>query len=262
MKSNVIMNKVKKLVLIVCVILLIVIIVVSSFIIGSGVKTKSVIDDFKKRGELVYVNDGVEYYKVIKAYEYEDVSNRIYSTSSVLDESKKYTDKKIGTTGDVYITSNDPFGTMYTKWASKRIKIGHCGIVYDEYADSMVEVYGNKVDNIVDIHDNDWNEQNKSELIIIRNKEHINKKEITDWLDSKIGMKYNYLFFINPKNRFYCTSLVSKCYEETQNQPISNNNIFVTGASMINNENTYIIYYKEKVDDINIQYRVYFLSEE
>ena len=77
-----------------------------------------------------------------------------------------------------------------------------------------------------------------------------------------MGMKYNYLFFINPKNRYYCTSLVSKCYEESQTNSISNNNIFVTGASMINNDNTYIIYYKERVNDSNIKYKVYFLSEE
>ena len=262
MKWNSRINKITKIICFIIVIFLITFLIVSGFIIQSGKKTKSIIEDFKNRGELVYVYEGIEYYKVKKEHEYEDTSNRIYSTSSVLDDSKTFTDKKIGTTGDVYITSNDPFGTMYTKWASKRIKIGHCGIVYDEYADTMVEVYGNKVDNIVDKHENDWNELSKNELIIIRKKEYINKKEIIDWLDSKMGLKYNYLFFLNPKNRFYCTSLVSKCYEETQDNHISNNNIFVTGASMINNDNTYIIYYKEKVNELDINYRIYFLSEE
>ena len=256
------MNKITKTILIALIIILVGVIIISGFIISSGKKTKSIIDDFKSRGELVFTYDGIEYYKVVKEFEYEDTTSRIYSTSSIFDEAKYFTDNKIGTTGDVYITSNDPFGTFYTKWASKRIKIGHCGIVYDENADTMVEVYGNKVDNIVSIHDNDWNEQSKGELIVIRKKEPINKKEVINWLDSKMGMKYNYLFFINPKNRYYCTSLVSKCYEESQTNSISNNNIFVTGASMINNDNTYIIYYKERVNDSNIKYKVYFLSEE
>ena len=43
---------------------------------------------------------------------------------------------------------------------------------------------------------------------------------------------------------------------------MNNKNRMITGESMINNIDTFIIYYKEKSSDVGVDYNVYFLSEE
>ena len=62
--------------------------------------------------------------------------------------------------------------------------------------------------------------------------------------------------------KFYCTDLISNCYIDVEDREISKRNNLVTGSSIINNEEMYIIYYKEKSKKEGIDYDVYFLSGE
>lgn len=224
----------------------------------------NVVESFKTRGEYVSTetirnditnkDETIAYYKVVALASYEKDTEKIYNDS--------YTDKSIGTTGDIYLTTSDPFGLMYTKWMSKKIYIGHSGIVYSADGTEVAEVYGNTSNNKVDTYQNDWFDTKNDAFIILRSKDYINKKEIQNWIDENKGDKYNYLYFLKTKNRYYCTDLVSRCYEETQDNPISNKKIFVTGESMISNYNTFVIYYKEKSNTQGVDYNVYYLSEE
>ena len=151
---------------------------------------------------------------------------------------------------------------------SRKIFIGHCGIVYDEDGTKTIEVTGNsnKKENVVKECENDWIENSSDKLIVLRSKNDIKKDEMKEWLDDNKGIRYNYFFLINMgqkrNKKFYCTDLISNCYIDVEDREISKRNNLVTGSSIINNEEMYIIYYKEKSKKEGIDYDVYFLSGE
>lgn len=245
--------KKKKVVILVCIIL--VIFCCFLFVEIEGYEANKCIKEFISRGEYVTTINKTEYYKVVKRYKYEDTSN-------IIDDIE---DKYIGTTGDIYISSKDPLDFFLTNYLSKRLRIGHGALVQSEDALTMVEVTGNdsKENNVVKEVPNEWFERKNEEITILRAKNisEENKKDIQNSLNDKCGMPYNYLFLIHAKNRYYCLDLCSRVYEEINND-IDGRTLITFGSSMIKNDNTYIIYYKKKVKSNDINYRVYYLSEE
>lgn len=253
-------------ILIMAIVIILVIISVDVNIKGNDLKEK--INEFKNRSEYVGTytlnttrKETVSYYKVTKTRDYEiNDDRRIYSLSYTSDTTQTFTDIKIGDVGDIYLTSSNPFGLMYTEWMSKKIYIGHAGIVNSDEASTTYESTGKGKEKGVHELENDWFSYDTNDLIIIRNKNNINKKEIQNWLKEVEDMKYNYLYFLKTKKRYYCTDLATRCYEESCDIKVTDKNIFVTGESIIDYEDNYIIYYREKSNEDNVDYNVYYLE--
>lgn len=242
------------------IILIVLLLLIALFFIEVGVKSKACdkeIEAFKERGEYDCTIGTVEYYKVIKKYDYEDVESRIVN---------KADDRYIGTTGDVYVLNTDPLGTIFTEELSRKLWFGHSGIVYSSDAKKVIEVVGNvsKEENIVKEYYNDWYEVNIKEFAVLRVKgtNETDKENIKTWCDEQKGKKYNYFFVAHLKDAFYCLDIASRAYQEIGKDIDGNFNITL-GSDMISDDDTYLIYYKEIVYGVDLlDYRVYYLCGE
>ena len=213
------------------------------------------IEEFKSRGEIIYQDDIYSYYKVCKKYDYEDTNNIVES----------YDDKFVGTIGDIYVTNRNPLPSFFvTKWLSRLSYIGHCGIVYSEDGSKTVEIVGNKSreENVVKIYDNEWLDIDSPNYIILRLKD-INAKDkenIVNECNNVLSCKYNYLFLFHNKKRFYCTDLISYIYK-TVNINLNSDYFFTTGSDLVENDSTYMIYYRERyVENNKVKYNIYYLD--
>lgn len=214
------------------------------------------IKDFKARGQLVYVNNNINYYEVLPKYEYEDSKNILRS----------YDDINIGTTGDIYITDRNPMNDFFiTGWISNLTWIGHCGLIYSKDGTLMTEIVGNKSkeDNVVKVKNNDWfnNDSKHSVVLRVKDIDNIDKEKIMMESNKLIGCRYNYSFIFSSENSFYCSDLVTHIYNEI-GVNLNSDYFFSTGSDIITNDNTYIIYYKEKVSTKEkTYYNVYYLKD-
>lgn len=249
----------------------VVFILLSSTVLVGGVMVKNELEEFKSRGVYIGTFDvnflaykRVEFYEVKKEYNYEFSTRRIYDTSSTSDVTQRFTDKFIGDIGDIYVASRDPLGTAYTAWASSKIMIGHCGIVYSNDGRYTYEVVGNqsKEDNVAKRYYNNWLSAPGPSITVLRTKQEIDSDSIVEWCDNHTGKPYNYLFPVKAKNSYYCSDLVSRCIKESNNIEVSTRERLVSGGSMILNDNTYIIYHRENSETEGVDYKVYFLSED
>ena len=130
----------------------------------------------------------------------------------------------------------------------------------------MVEIVGNdtKENNVVKIYENDWLTKDSLEYIILRvkNLDNSNKISIVNESDKILGSKYDYTFLCGGNKRFYCTNLVSYIYKKLDIK-LNKDMLFTTGSDMITSDNTYMIYYREKiVKDNKVYYNIYYLDEE
>ena len=238
---------------------LICILFLSIIFLNDNINEKKKIDneiiEFKSRGELIYQNDIYSYYKVDKKYDYEDSSNIVNT----------YDDKFVGSTGDIYVTNRNPLPSFFvTKWLSRLSYIGHCGIVYSDDGSKMVEIVGNKSrdENVVRIVDNEWLDIDSPIYIIVRlkNIDDNLKNNIVNECDDLLGCRYNYLFLFKSKKRFYCTDLISHIYKKLDIN-INKDGLFTTGNDIVENNNTYMIYYRERyVENGKVKYNVYYLQ--
>ena len=250
------MKKVKKAFLIVVLILFIIVLACVATTEVASFKARAEIKEFIKRGTLVYTDNNTRYYKVTKLYEYED-------TNSIIND---YNDQYIGTTGDIYLTCTDWGASVFTKYLCTRLYVGHAGVVSKADASKLYEVVGNqkRVDNVVKEYDNDWYTLNhfKDEIILrVKDMDSTKKDSLISYMDSIKDKRYNPFFLIHSKNKYYCTDLITRAYSTSLDIDIGKRGIS-TGAKMIENNNTYIIYYKREVNDGNIKYEVYFLGDE
>lgn len=250
----------KKINILIISILAIILLLSSIFLVDNVIEKNNIdkqIEVFKSRGELIYRNDIYNYYEVRKKYDYEDTSNIV----------DNYDDKNVGTIGDIYVTNRNPLPSFFvTQWLSRLSYIGHCGIVYSENGSKMVEIVGNKEreENVVKIYDNEWLDIDSPNYIILRLKDiDDNKKEnIVSECNKILGCKYNYLFLFHSEKKFYCTDLISYIYKKIGIN-LNDDYFFTTGSDLIENESTYMIYYREKyIEDGKAKYNIYYLKEE
>lgn len=240
----------------VCIIIIVSILVLTiSLIEYKGKIVNKEIKTFTERGEFVCVENKIAYYKVLKKYAYEDAKNVINDIADIY----------VGTTGDIYVSAKDPLDFFVTKYISKRLRIGHGAIVKSDDAKTTVEVTGNsgRDNNVVKEYDNVWFSKSNTEITVLRVK-NIGEKEksqIKDSLEKKYGMPYSYNYFKHSENKYYCFDLCSEVYKEI-GYVIDKGANTTLGSTMICDDDTYIIYYKKKVNKTNINYEVYFLSEE
>ena len=245
--------KKKKIAIIMCVVLIL--LCCFLFVENEGYQVNKKIKEFIERGIYVTTINKIEYYKVVKEYDYEVPTN-------VID---KHEDIYVGSIGDIYISSKDPLDFFVTKYLSERLRFGHAAIVQSEDAKTMVEVIGNgkKENNIVREVENTWLEKRNEEITVLRVKK-INlqiKQNLQENMKKTYGSSYNYLFLIHSKNRYYCLDLCSRIYEGIGGD-IDGKSIITLGSSLIKDDDTYIIYYKKKSKSDNVSYQVYYLSEE
>ncbi|MBP5407949.1 MAG: hypothetical protein J6Y42_02305 [Bacilli bacterium] len=248
-------KKIKKIISRLLVILIFILLLGIIIIRNEDKQANKKIKEFVERASLVYTSSDTEYYKISKEYEYEDINTRII---------ENYDSNNIGTTGDIYLTSTDWGSSFFTKYICEKLRVGHCGIVYDEHANSLYEIVGNNgKNNVVKLYDNDWYDLNNfNEMIVLRVKDidSEDRDEIKAYLDKIAGSKYNFFFIFHMKNRFYCTDLATETYKRCFKTNI--NKFFIsTGSSMIKDDNTYLIYYKREVNKDNIKYEVYYLGD-
>lgn len=216
-----------------------------------------IVQEFKDRGQLVYETDTKHYYKVTKKYDYEDTSSPIL---------RDYNSSHIGTIGDIYISNRDPLGFFVLEYISKKIYIGHSGLVYDKDATKTIEVVGNldKKDNVVKEWNNNWIYESSPNYIFLRVKgiNEEKRKEIQAEYEKLKGQPFNYNFLCNNKNRHYCSEFVSYVYKQI-GYNLNKDYYATTGADYIVDDDTYIIYYQETYIDNNIKHRnIYFLAGE
>lgn len=219
-------------------------------------KINQKIEDFISRSIYLYENEMYTYYKVPRKYIYEE-------TDKILNSPE---DKFVGTTGDIYLSNRNPInGFFLTKWISKMSYIGHGGMVYSNDGSQMIEITGNKgrKENIVKVIDNTWLTIDSPNYVILRVKD-INdtkRERLVQEGNKIIGKRYNYTFISN-KNSFYCTDMISYLFNRIDVK-LNNDSFFTTGSDIITDDDTYIIYYREKIfKNDKVHYNIYYMSEE
>ena len=254
------MNKIIKLLkkLIICFIFLLVFIII--FVIDcvfESVQINDKVNAFISRGVLTYENENKHYYKVIKKYDYEDISYPII---------RDFSSSNVGSTGDIYISNRNPIELNLVGYISKHIYIGHSALVYDELANNTIEVIGNgkKEENCVKLWDNKWIYEKSPNFIFLRVKgmnDNLKDKFINE-CDKIMGEDFNYNFLFNNNKKHYCSELVTYLYNKL-GYNLNNDYYASTGADYITNDNTYIIYYQEKVILNNkTHFNIYYLAGE
>jgi len=249
----------KTYIILMSILLLIVLFIIIFFVDNTFEKAKidKKINDFISRGQLIYQDETFSYYKVTKKYEYEDTKKVV----------NNYDDNFVGTIGDIYLSNRNPApGFFVTKWISRLSYIGHGGVVFSDDGSQMLEIVGNKEikNNVVKIEDNNWLTIDSPKYVILRVKDiDIDKKETIINEGNKIlGCKYNYSFIFPSNKRFYCTNLISYLYKKLDIN-LNKDLFFTTGNDIIENENTYMIYYRQRYTRNNkVCYNIYYLSEE
>lgn len=231
------------------------------------------IEDFKNRAVFIgkdEIRENVYYYKVIKEYDYEDVSRNTFDINTRI----------IGSKTDIIITNRNPMrGVTFVEhlvdFLSKNFFVGHATINSTDDGSKMIEVLGNasipENNRVVESY-NDWmyiedtlKQDSESPIIIglrIKNTTSSIRDEIIDYAKMQIGKGYNYSFVFNRHKTFYCTDLVSRSIKQAGIN-VNYDYFATTGNDMIVSNNTYIFFLRETVivDGQKI-FNVYFLETE
>lgn len=230
------------------------------------------IKEFKERA--VYVEDRVinkqtvKMYKVPKKYEYEDVTRPIYTYIESID------DYYLGSKTDITLTSRNPMRNAelgivrdVCGFFSNNFYLGHATMNITDDGSEYIESVGNNIDNKVIVSPNTWiktevrggDDTNRIVGLRIKNTNDELRNDIVDSLMNKVGCEYNYNFFIPYKNKYYCTDLLTRTLKEFSID-INYDGMFAIGNDIILDNETYLIYYIERVEEGVFEF--YYLSEE
>lgn len=230
----------------------------------------STLDEFKLRA--VYLkqdskNKNIHYYKVLKKYDYEDVSRNTFQIDFGY----------IGSKADIIVTNRNPLrGRSIIEplfgYFSKNFFLGHCTINSNDDGSKMYEVVGNDLEgseyNIVCESTNDWRIYltDSNTLIIIglrlKNTSIAQRDSIVEYLEAQVGKGYNYTFLFNRENSYYCTDLVSRATKSSKIN-VNYDYFITTGNDIIISKNTYIFFLREIVIvEGKPRYNIYFLENE
>lgn len=140
---------------------------------------------------------------------------------------------------------------------------GHASLVCYEY-----ELNGIKLDNTYNIEaslvessnvkfvrGDFWNDPNyRTEVIGLRVKASEEKKKEA-FLNAVncLGKKYNDTYIFNTKNRYYCSDLISRCYEKVGIE-LNYDGFYTSIQDLIFNKNVYITFYKKIKNGISYIY--------
>ena len=257
-------------------ILLLVVFVAVYIFIANGFIEKAIvnkeIEDFKNRG--IYIEHRVinkqvvKMYKVVKKYDYEDTSRPVYTYIKSID------DYYLGSKTDITITSRNPMRNAEMAlvretcgFFANNFYLGHATMNITDDGSEYIESVGNNVDNKVIISPNTWiktevrggDDTNRIVGLRLKNTTNEIRDKIVDSLVEKVGCEYNYNFFIPYKDKYYCTDLLTRTLSE-HNYNINYDGMFAIGNDIILDNETYLIYYIERVESGVFEF--YYLSEE
>lgn len=255
-----------KIVKIINVILLAFFLLFGIFLINGSIErvaVKKEINNFKKRAvyeEKIIINgQDVHVYKVNVKYEYEDVNRPVFTRVVENNEVKYF----IGGKTDITLTSRNPFRLidssfvqdvtgMFSNW----LYIGHATMNTTDNGSHYIESVGNQKErNGVSEVESTWIETelrsgvDTNEIICLRLKNttpEMRDKMVED-LRSKIGLKYNYNFFINHRKKYYCTDLITRTTDKF-GIDINYDGLLAIGNDIILSKNTYIIFFLERIE--------------
>lgn len=256
-------------------ILLTVIFIAIYIFLANGFIEKAIVNkeikEFKDRA--IYVEDiiinkqTVKMYKVKKEYNYEDVSRPIYSFEG-------YNQYYLGSKTDITITSRNPMRNSELAivretcgFFANNFYLGHATMNITDNGSEYIESIGNGIDNKVVISRNSWieteirggDDTNRIVGLRIKNTTEDKRNAIVESLIQKVGCEYNYNFFIPYKNKYYCTDLLTRTLKEF-NIDINYDGFFAIGNDIILDNDTYLIYYIERIEPGIFEF--YYLSED
>ena len=244
------------------------------FFINGGIEKIFVndeINDFINRGvyekTLIIHGQNVDVHKVSPLYDYEDISR---PTFRIVEYNEYYTEYYIGSLADITLTSRNPLRLieypMIKKTAgffANNFYIGHATLNSTEIGDYYIESVGNNVVYGVVESINTWfetevrkgDDTNRIIGLRVKNTTSEDREKIVSEARSKIGLEYNMNFFVSHPNKYYCTDLITRIYEQ-YGYDINYDGFFSIGNDMILSKNTYLIFYIDRVssDKFNLYY--------
>lgn len=182
-------------------------------------------------------NDKFKYYKVSR--ETKENRSAFYDEKSLIP----------GNPGDIIVDLESPFYIPILKELQTHYTGGHALF---SYGDKILEITGNifRTDNKVQYLENDYITNDDLDYFVglrVKNMSEEDYKKLDNYLTNQIGKKYNYTFFFNRKNTFYCTDLVSRAYESIKSEyDLNPTKGFVTVQDLVLSKDTYIFMIKEK----------------
>lgn len=225
----------------------------------------SQIDDFKERGQWVCDIDNYHFYEVEKKYDYENTSLRTYS-HKVFNPHTLFPDNYIGSKGDIIITSRNPMRGTSIGWIigifSKYYYVGHATINLENYK----KCYESEGKEDGGVHEclNDWMIIDDCPTLLglrVKTDEETIDKAL-NYIENQDGKGYNWTFVAFRNKTYYCTDLISRAFRYN-GVDINYDKLATTGNDMILSDNTYIFFYKERIDCGSIyEYNVYYLKDD
>lgn len=256
--------------------LIFVLIICSLFIINGFVEKVAVtneIKEFKDRGEYQFTEiingQEVKIYKVSPMYDYEDVSRDVFNKV----ENYGVVNYYLGSKTDITITARNPLRNVssavvreFVGFFSNNFYIGHATMNTTDDGSKYIESVGNSFeDNMVREEKNTWintevrsgDDTNRFLGLRLKNTTEEIRNEIVEELRTKIGLKYNFNFFVNHPNKYYCTDLLSRSTKKS-GIDINYDGFFSIGNDIILSKNTYLIFYVDRIE--NGLFELYYLG--
>lgn len=251
--------------------------------------------------EILHDNGAIEtrmYHPIARTSNYEISDNR-----SIFEENKL--NPNIGQNGDIFVTKESPFPSLFGFHQLMSFYVGGHAALKD--GNQVIEAVGFPAVNekIIDIikdpsdgtHSfnvgvkkrdaNYWvipnfrNENHKDfsyygsyyrkKFIVLRVKNiDVNELELTlDYANEHVNNEslYNFLFFFDKHNKFYCTDLISRSFRHAKNpkeidtkypRTLNDNGFVTTVNDLILSKSTYLTAYVENIDGLR---HVYYLSD-
>jgi len=227
------------------------------------------IRDFKERGEYVGTEtingQNVKMYLVKAKYDYEDVSRPSFNKVEKYGVIKYY----LGSKTDITITSRNPLRMVdsglirdIAGFFSNNFYIGHATINITDDGSKYIESVGNLGSNngVLESY-NSWvdteirggDDTNRIVGLRLKNTTEEIRENIAKEVQSKVGMEYNFNFFIHKKDKYYCTDLISRTTKK-YGIDINYDGMFSIGNDIILSKNTYLIFYIDRVSRGNFEF--------
>lgn len=227
------------------------------------------IRDFKERGEYVGTEtingQNVKMYLVKAKYDYEDVSRPSFNKVEKYGVIKYY----LGSKTDITITSRNPLRMVdsglirdIAGFFSNNFYIGHATINITDDGSKYIESVGNLGSNngVLESY-NSWvdteirggDDTNRIVGLRLKNTTEEIRDNIAKEVQSKVGLEYNFNFFIPKKDKYYCTDLISRTTKK-YGIDINYDGMFSIGNDIILSKNTYLIFYIDRVSRGNFEF--------
>ena len=166
-----------------------------------------------------------------------------------------------GNYGDIIVDLESPYYLPIIREMQTLFVGGHALFSYGE---KILEITGNvfRTDNRVQFLNNDYILNDDLDHFVGLRVKEMSEADYVNldlYLRAQIGKKYNYFYFFNTQNHFYCTDLISRAYAALEkNYNLNQNKGIVTVQDLVISDDTYIFMLKESNKDGT--FNVYYLE--